>query len=126
MKISSMVVAAMLSLFVLQVHAQEAPKGFKKGSIASADGTNLSGYVKDNIRSSAAVVFTTEAGTDKKTYSGSELTSVEIEGTKYICVKGDFFKVLCEGGLSFIQKASDASGKPVSYTHLTLPTKRIV
>jgi hypothetical protein len=113
MKISSIYIMAMFSLFVLQAHAQtEAPKGFKKGSIVLADGSNLSGFVKDNMRSNAAVVFVTEAGANKKTYNGTELVSAEIEGIKFICINGDFFKVLCEGELFFLQKSSDASGKP--------------
>ena len=113
MKISSILAAAMFSLFVLQVSAQtDAPKGFRKGSVALADGSNLSGLVKDNMRSNASVVFVTEAGTNKKTYNGSELVSAEIEGIKFLCINGDFFKVLCEGELCFLQKSSDASGKP--------------
>ena len=48
----------------------------------------------------------------KKNYAGTDLKSLEIDGAKYICIKGDFFKVLCEGELNFLQKCSDASQKP--------------
>jgi len=114
MKFLSIFITAMFSLFALQVNAQtEAPKGFKKGIIVLADGNHLPGFVKDKMRSDATVLFVTETGADKKTYSGSEITSVEIEGVKFICINGDFFKVLCEGELCFLQKSSDASGKPV-------------
>lgn len=103
---------AMFSLFVLQVHAQtEIPKGFKRGAITLSGGSHLSGYIKDNMRSNAAVVFVAE-GKDKKTYGGAELLSAEIEEVKFICISGDFFKVLCQGELCFLQKSSDASGKP--------------
>jgi len=113
MKIYSILIAAFFSLLLSSANAQtEAPKGFKKGTIALADGKQLSGFVKDNMRSSAAVVFVSEAGTEKKSYNGTDIISTTIEGTKYICIKGDFFKVLCEGELCFLQKASDASGKP--------------
>jgi len=114
MKVLSIFITAMFSLFVLQVSAQtEAPKGFKKGTIALADGSHLAGFVKDKMRSDATVVFLSEAGANKKTYNGSEIVSVEIEGVKFICINGDFFKVLCEGELCFLQKSSDASGKPL-------------
>ena len=112
MKIFSILAVALCSLFLLNAHAQtEAPKGFKKGTITLTDGKQLSGFVKDNMRSNASVVFISETGTDKKTYHGSDVNSTTIEGTKFICVSGDFFKVLCEGELNFLQKQSDASGK---------------
>ena len=113
MKIYSIFTAAFFSFFLLNAHAQTAaPKGFKNGTVVLADGKQLSGFIKDNMRSNAAVVFVSETGTDKKTYNGTEIISTTIEGTKFICLSGDFFKVLCEGELCFLQKASDASGKP--------------
>ena len=112
MKIFAILLVALCSLFLLNVNAQtETPKGFKKGTIALTDGKQLSGFVKDNMRSNAAVVFVSETGTDKKTYNGTDISSATIEGTKFICISGDFFKVLCEGELCFLQKLSDASGK---------------
>ena len=103
----------LFSLAFLQTKAQsEIPKGFKKGSIVLADNSSFSGYVKDNMRSSASVVFIAASGDKKKNYSGSELNSTEIEGAKFLCINGDFFKVITEGELNFLQKASDASGKP--------------
>ncbi|MBI5856150.1 MAG: hypothetical protein HZB42_00765 [Sphingobacteriales bacterium] len=114
MKILKTTAAAVLSLVLLQANAQtEAPKGFNKGAIILADGSNLQGFVKDNIRKNASVTFTSSADAGKKNYSGSELTSVQIDGEKFICINGDFFKVISEGELSFLQKSSDASGKPV-------------
>jgi hypothetical protein len=102
-----------VSLVLTQANAQpEVPKGFKKGALVLADGSDLAGYIKDNIKSSASVLFISETGGKKKNYNGSDLNSAEIEDSKFICVKGDFFKVLSEGELSFLQKASDASGKP--------------
>jgi len=112
MKISRLLPVAMLSLFVFNVYAQEAPKGFQKGSVTLADGNTISGFVKNNMRSDASVTFTEAAGKKKTRYDGSAIEGVEVEGTKYICIKGDFFKVLCEGELSYLQKSSDATGKP--------------
>ena len=113
MNILNTVAATVLSLVFLQVNAQsEAPKGFQKGTIILADNSQLAGFVKDNIRKDASITFIQQAGEKKKNYSGSELAGAEIDGTKFICISGDFFKVLCQGELCFLQKSSDASGKP--------------
>jgi hypothetical protein len=113
MNILNTLAATVLSLTFLQVNAQtEAPKGFQKGTITLADNSQLSGFVKDNIRKDAAVAFIPQSGEKKKNYSGSELAGTEIDGTKFICISGDFFKVICQGELCFLQKSSDASGKP--------------
>ena len=113
MKSLKMLSVVLFSLHLLQANAQsELPKGFKKGTVVLADNTSLSGYVKDNMRSNASVGFISATGEKKKTYTGSELNSTEIDGAKYMCLNGDFFKVISEGELNFLQKASDASGKP--------------
>ena len=112
MKILKIFPVLILSSIFLQVNAQtEIPKGFKKGSIVLADNSSLSGYVKDNIRHNASVILANEAGGKKKSYNGSELTSAEIEGTKFLCINGDFFRIISQGELNFLQKSSDASGK---------------
>jgi hypothetical protein len=106
--------ALFLTITSLQLQSQDtAPKGFTKGSVTLADNTILNGYIKDDIRSKAAVLLIPEAGGKKVTYDGDKLNSVTIDGIKYTCMKGDFFKVLCDGDLSFLQKSSDASSKPV-------------
>lgn len=96
----------------LNVKAQnETPKGYAKGTIVLHDNTSLSGFVKDKMKSDAAVSFIDE-NQKKKTYSGSEILSLSIGQEDYICIKGDFFKTICSGKLCFLQKMSDASGKP--------------
>jgi hypothetical protein len=115
MKLLHILPVLVLSSILLQANAQsEIPKGFKKGTIVLADNSSLSGYIKDNIRSNASIVLVNETGADKKSYNGSDLISAEIEGTKYLCINGDFFKIISQGELNFLQKSSDASGK-VSY-----------
>jgi hypothetical protein len=115
MKILKFFPVLLLSSIFLQANAQtEIPKGFKKGTIVLADNSSLSGYIKDNIRSNASVTLVNETGGNKKSYNGSDLNSAEIEGVKFLCISGDFFKVISQGELCFLQKASDASGK-VSY-----------
>jgi hypothetical protein len=113
MKNVKIILVVVLSVYFTVTQAQsEAPKGFKKGTLTLADNSIISGNIKNNIRSSASVAFVSEEGGKKKNYDGSELFSAEIDGTKYLCIKGDFFRVISNGGLSFLQKASDASNKP--------------
>lgn len=113
MKLLNILAVTVLSLVLTEANAQtETPKGFTGGTITLADGSSQAGFIKDNMRKGAAVIFMTDANAKKKTYDGSVLNAVEMDGSKFICIKGDFFKVLCEGELSFLQKASDASGKP--------------
>ena len=114
MKILNTLAVAVLLLAFSVANAQtDIPKGFTRGTITLIDGISQAGLIKDNIRRNASVILMTEDG-KKKTYDGTQLLAAEIEGSKYVCIKNDFFKVLCEGELSFLQKSSDASGK-VSY-----------
>ena len=111
MKVLNTLALTVLSLVFVEADAQtDIPKGFSNGAITLGDGTRQPGLIKDNIRKDASVAFIT-TGDKKINYDGTDLLSAEIDGTKYICIKGDFFKVLCEGELSFLQKSSDASGK---------------
>ena len=111
MKKLKLFLTAALSLFLLQATAQtEAPKGFGKGKIVLPDNTIVSGFIKDNIRKNASVVLLVDGKETK--YDGADIVSVEIDGTSYTCVKGDFFKVVCNGELAFMQKSSNASSKP--------------
>jgi hypothetical protein len=100
-------------IFSLSAYSQNAaPKGYRKGNIVLQNGTILSGYVKDNAANDASFTFIADSTTKKIKYSSSEITSVDIEGTKFICFKHDFFKVLSSGELSVLQKASNISSKP--------------
>jgi hypothetical protein len=113
--VKSIAMTLAVCLLITQSHAQtDAPKGYKKGNIVLFDSTVLSGYVKDNMSSNASLWFVATSGDKKKEYSGADILSSDIEGIPYICINGDFFKVICKGELTFLQKASDASGK-VSY-----------
>ena len=111
MKILKMLTGLVLSLFVLQATAQtEAPKGFSKGKIVLPDNTVINGFIKDNIRKDASVVMLSN-GKEKK-YNGADIASAEIDAASYVCIKGDFFKVVANGELTFLQKSSNASSKP--------------
>ncbi|HEX2628957.1 MAG TPA: hypothetical protein VHM26_08100 [Chitinophagaceae bacterium] len=112
MKIATLLAVVCANIIVFTAGAQEIPKGFKQASLVLADSSTLSGSIKDNMKGSASILFQPSDGSKKKTYSGSELIAVKTTDATYACIKGDFFKVLCEGDLCFLQKVSDASGMP--------------
>lgn len=115
MKIKQFFYAALLAISFTSVKAQiEVPAGFSKGAITLADGSVVPGFVKDNIKKSASVVYVDNNGANKKTYSGSQLNAVIIDAVIYTCIGGDFFKTLSAGKMNFLQKASNNSGS-VSY-----------
>jgi hypothetical protein len=91
----------------------EIPKGFEKGIITLANGTTLSGFVKDQIRKSANISFFNPATGKKQLLDGNHLNAVEINDSKYLCLNGDFYKVLNNTDPFLLQKSSDATGKPI-------------
>jgi hypothetical protein len=111
MKKLQLLSVALLSLFVLQASAQtEAPKGFGKGKVVLPGNVVVSGFIKDNIRKEAELIMMVDG--KEKTYTGTDISSAEVNSINFICIKGDFFKVVSSGELSFLQKSSDASSKP--------------
>ncbi|MEN9571304.1 MAG: hypothetical protein RL172_2535 [Bacteroidota bacterium] len=82
------------------------------GSITLTDGTVITGEIKNSIRKNAAVSLVDNTG-KKKIFSGNDITAATINNVNYLCIKGDFFKTICTGKLCFLQKESDASGKPI-------------
>ena len=110
MKIFKMLSLIAFSFIVLQATAQnDVPKGFNKGTLVLADNSTVNGYVKDNIKRDASVILLNNG--KEKSFNGSELVSAEINSNSFLCIKGDFFKVVSNGELSFLQKSSDASSK---------------
>jgi hypothetical protein len=105
--------AAMLSLGLLTTQAQtDIPKGYSKGQVTLGNNTVITGYIKENIRSKSAVTLIDASGSKKK-YEGSSLMAAQVDNDSYICIKGDFFKLVCKGDVCLLQKASDASDIPV-------------
>ena len=105
-----MLSALVLSVTLLQATAQnDAPKGFSKGSLVLADNSSVTGYIKDNSRRDASVIFLKDG--KEITYKGSDLVSMETTSGSFVCISGDFFKVAANGELSFLQKTSDASSQ---------------
>lgn len=93
-----------------QAHAQ-APAGFVKGSVTLANGSVVSGYVKESIKKNAAISFADANGAGKQQYDGSQINGALIDTVNYLCFKGDFFKTICTGKICFLQKASNAANK---------------
>jgi hypothetical protein len=114
MKPIKLTVTIGLSLLLLTANAQtETPKGYQKGSITLADGKILNGFVKGAMLKNASLFFLADAGARKKNYNASDLVAVTIDGAKYTSVHNDFFKIICEGEISYLQKVSDAKGSIV-------------
>jgi hypothetical protein len=90
------------------------PDGYKKTTLQLINGNSLNGFVKENIKKSATVIFIENETAKKVTYDGEQIKTLQIEGTSFICVNGDFFKIITAGKLNFIQKESNAADK-VSY-----------
>ncbi|MEP7106512.1 MAG: hypothetical protein ABI760_00995 [Ferruginibacter sp.] len=113
MKILSMLPSFVFSFLFLQVNAQnEVPKGFSRGNLVLSDSTVVTGFIKDNISKDASVTFLNTVTEKKIKYNGDQLISAELDANRFICIKGDFFKIVCKGELCFLQKSSDASGRP--------------
>jgi len=109
MKLTAILYTAMVLTFGTLQAQTEIPAGFSKGSVTLANGSTVSGFIKDNIKKAATVVFIDNTGS-KKTYEGSQINGITIETSNFICINGDFFKTICTGKLCFLQKASNASG----------------
>ncbi len=89
------------------------PPGYTKARIVLQDNTQLNVFAKENIQRSGTITTVAEAGGKKKVYSASEMLSLDMDSLHWICIQGDFFKVLSKGELYFLQKFSDVTAKPV-------------
>ena len=120
MKFCSLLV---ISLITLQLQAQNALPGpqvstaapnkhFHPGLVLLPDSTILTGYIRDYIRANASIVYLDPHSGRKRTLTGAQIISVDIDTTRFLCLRGDFFRVVAVSKLLFLQKSSDASGKP--------------
>lgn len=89
------------------------PKGFSKGNITLPGNTIVTGYVKDNLRSNGVITLITAETDKRKNYGANDLLAAQIDSARYISIKGDFFRVISQGELCFLQKASNGSNQPV-------------
>ncbi len=112
MKMKQILLALVVCSFVTTVNAQKAiPAGYTKAIVTLAKGDIVSGYAKDNIKKISAIVFMDSAG-NKKVYDGNDITTITIDTANYICIRGDFFKVICAGKIYFLQKAGNSAANP--------------
>jgi hypothetical protein len=100
-----------MAFSIAAVKAQSIPEGYTKATVTLANGTEQTGYIKDNIKKSASITFIDESGNNKKVYEGSEINGVKTDAASFTCINGDFFKTICTGKLCFVQKSSNAAGK---------------
>jgi hypothetical protein len=103
-----------LTLFIgFSAFAQSSiPEGFVAGKIVLSNGAEVSGYLKDNIRKKSSIVFYNPANNKKETLDANALSEVSLSDSKYLCLYGDFFKVVTPGEHAVLIKSSDAAGKP--------------
>lgn len=104
---------ALLTVSIFAQGQNDVPKGFSKGNITLPGNTIVEGYVKDNLRSSGTIAFFTTENSGRKNYNANDLMAVQVDSTRFLCIKGDFFRVISEGEICFLQKASNASNQPV-------------
>jgi hypothetical protein len=100
-----------LNPFITFKATAQNPEGFSRGTIMLGDSSTVTGLIKENIRKNASIILQDETG-KKRTYSGNELVSLQQDSVFFICLRGDFFKVISDGEVKLLQKLSDASGKP--------------
>jgi hypothetical protein len=107
------ILSSLILIFATAVSVAQTniPNGFSKASIVLYNGSNLAGYVKENIKKSASIVFFNEANNKKTTYDGSEINTIKINDDNFVCISGDFFKIISSGKINFVQKQSNAADK---------------
>lgn len=93
-----------------RVQAQ-APEGYVTGTLKTANGNSLNGFIKESIRKKGSIAFLESNSGKKQVYEATELESCRIDTVQYKCISGDFFRVICTGKIDFLQKASNAGGK---------------
>jgi hypothetical protein len=114
MKSKIALLAATLAVFTFTSKAQtNVPDGYSAGSVTLANGTIQKGFIKEKMKKDASVNFIDEATKAKTVYTGSQLNAFTITNDNFICIGGDFFKVISTGKISFLQKQSDVAGKLV-------------
>ena len=111
MKILKLLCFAVLIFFFTKVNAQnEISKGYNKGTVVLSGNSIVTGFVKDNMKKDASVSFMSGTSDKKIKYSANDLISLEIDAIKFTCIKGDFFKVICNGELS-LKRHAHARGR---------------
>jgi hypothetical protein len=111
MKFKTTIVYLSVLLFSGLLKAQT-PQGYTTGHLILADGSQINGWIKETFKKNAALQFKQPNGNSKQ-YHAAEINGVVIDGIVFTCINGDFFKVICDGKMSFLQKQSEAAGKTI-------------
>ena len=112
MKIKTFFLAITLFIGFSAFAQSNIPEGFVAGKIILSNGTEVAGYLKDNIRKKSSIVFYNPANNKKEILDANSLNEVSVNHSKYLCLYGDFFKVVTTGEHAVLIKSSDAAGKP--------------
>ena len=88
-----------------------APKGFLTGKLVMVDGSSHSGLIKESLRKNGSLVLLDVQTGKKETFTASNLLELHLDQGIFMTIQGDFFKIIADGNIRFLQKASDASGK---------------
>ena len=112
MKIKTFFLAITLFIGFSAFAQSNIPEGFVAGKIILSNGTEVAGYLKDNIRKKSSIVFYNPANNKKEILDANSLNEVSVNDSKYLSLYGDFFKVVTTGEHAVLIKSSDAAGKP--------------
>lgn len=103
-----------ISFFLLLSTQAQIPTGFSRGSITLNDGTILHGLLNDQVKKKTSIIFIADSSNDRHRYDAERLNSFTMDGITYKSINGDFFKIICAGKISFLQKASNSGGRQIS------------
>ena len=96
------------------VHAQTSPinpvpEGFKPGVITMPDNTTQNGYVRNNMKKNAEIVFLSPDGRKTK-YTATQVNHVTVDTKEYIVSNNAFYQVIADGAkIKLLRKASNSS-----------------
>lgn len=111
MKLKNYLFALSLLLGISAMAQSEIPEGFTQGKVILNNGTAISGWIKDNMRKKSSIILYNPTNGKKAVYDANSLSEADLNNGKYLCLYGDFFKVVSSGEPSILQKSSNASGK---------------
>jgi hypothetical protein len=110
-------VLVLMAAFVctMALYAQNTvPKGFVDGTIVlNGSSTTVPGFLKTSMCEGGKLVFIATGNELQKKYLATDLLAVNAGNLHFITIGGDFFKLISDGELCFLQKASNESNSTV-------------
>ena len=81
MKIFKLFTTMLLSASLFSANAQsDIPAGYTPGTVTLANGSTISGLIKNNIRKNASVTVINETDKKKTDYNGDDLLTAQVDG----------------------------------------------